>query len=365
MRFSIVFLACIATASGALVENRLLQTLEPINPAGTEDEAVANESVEAPVVDPATGVDETPPVEGSPVVDPAAEVVENPPVEEAPVVDPAAGVVETPPVEEEPIVDPAIGVVETPPGEEAPIVDPAAGVLETPPEEEEPAASPVAGFVEAPVAAPIFAEEAPVAAPVAGFVEAPVAAPIFAEEAPVAAPVAGVVEAPVAAPIFVEEAPVAAPVAGVVETPIAAPITAPVAAPVAGFLRTPTRRPVVPYVSADDIVTDFVADDDTERWFRKSSTIEEMEHDRSVMIALSIVFGAMLSFGVFVTSRILRYPNGCWASTCKATVACLCGIIRCICYPCRSMCGCTGPQAAKYDSPHSTDDGGMAAIELS
>eukprot|EP00532_Pseudo-nitzschia_australis_P012427 CAMPEP_0168218484 /NCGR_PEP_ID=MMETSP0140_2-20121125/7938_1 /TAXON_ID=44445 /ORGANISM="Pseudo-nitzschia australis, Strain 10249 10 AB" /LENGTH=306 /DNA_ID=CAMNT_0008146575 /DNA_START=8 /DNA_END=928 /DNA_ORIENTATION=+ len=306
MRFSIVFLACIATASGALVENRLLQTLEPINPAGTEDEAVANESVEAPVVDPATGVDETPPVEGSPVV------------------------------------DPAIGVVETPPGEEAPIVDPAAGVLETPPVEEEPAASPVAGFV-----------------------EAPVAAPIFAEEAPVAAPVAGVVEAPVAAPIFVEEAPVAAPVAGVVETPIAAPITAPVAAPVAGFLRTPTRRPVVPYVSADDIVTDFVADDDTERWFRKSSTIEEMEHDRSVMIALSIVFGAMLSFGVFVTSRILRYPNGCWASTCKATVACLCGIIRCICYPCRSMCGCTGPQAAKYDSPHSTDDGGMAAIELS
>uniref|UniRef100_A0A7S4AIH9 Uncharacterized protein n=1 Tax=Pseudo-nitzschia australis TaxID=44445 RepID=A0A7S4AIH9_9STRA len=306
MRFSIVFLACIATASGALVENRLLQTLEPINPAGTEDEAVANESVEAPVVDPATGVDETPPVEGSPVV------------------------------------DPAIGVVETPPGEEAPIVDPAAGVLETPPAEEEPAASPVAGFVEAPVAAPIFAEEEPAASPVAGFVEAPVAAPIF-----------------------VEEAPVAAPVAGVVETPIAAPITAPVAAPVAGFLRTPTRRPVVPYVSADDIVTDFVADDDTERWFRKSSTIEEMEHDRSVMIALSIVFGAMLSFGVFVTSRILRYPNGCWASTCKATVACLCGIIRCICYPCRSMCGCTGPQAAKYDSPHSTDDGGMAAIELS
>eukprot|EP00536_Pseudo-nitzschia_multiseries_P013895 jgi/Psemu1/310365/fgenesh1_kg.629_\ len=76
-----------------------------------------------------------------------------------------------------------------------------------------------------------------------------------------------------------------------------------------------------------------------------------MEHDQSVIIALSVVFGVMFFFAIFVAYQMLHNPDGCCASICRITVACWCGILRCVCYPCRAMCGCTGQQAPKYEIP--------------
>mmetsp|Transcript_21620 Transcript_21620/g.51577 ORF Transcript_21620/g.51577 Transcript_21620/m.51577 type:complete len:379 (+) Transcript_21620:151-1287(+) len=112
----------------------------------------------------------------------------------------------------------------------------------------------------------------------------------------------------------------------------------------------PTLRPAVPYVSTDDDPlksTDGFAST-IEDWFTNESTIEEMEHDRNVIIALSVVFGFMFFFSVFVAYQMLENPDGCCASLCRITVACWCGIIRCICYPCRSICGCTGGSEAQH-----------------
>ena len=79
--------------------------------------------------------------------------------------------------------------------------------------------------------------------------------------------------------------------------------------------RPPTLRPSVPYVSTDD---DPLKDTDgfgskIEDWFSNESTIEEMEHDRNVIIALSVVFGFMFFFSVFVAYQMLENPDGCCA----------------------------------------------------
>lgn len=152
-------------------------------------------------------------------------------------------------------------------------------------------------------------------------------------------------------------APVAAPVAApTFNAPVAAPtFDAPVA--------RPSLRPVTPYVATDDDplkdVDDF-NDGGTMGWGWNDSTIDEMEHDRTVIIALSVVFGVMFFFAIFVAYSMLENPDGCCASVCRITVACLCGILRCICYPCRAMCGCTGQSGAQHmmvpDDGHFTHD---------
>mmetsp|Transcript_9915 Transcript_9915/g.20728 ORF Transcript_9915/g.20728 Transcript_9915/m.20728 type:complete len:399 (+) Transcript_9915:126-1322(+) len=112
---------------------------------------------------------------------------------------------------------------------------------------------------------------------------------------------------------------------------------------------TPTLRPAVPYVSkGDDPLDDKILDKATGDWFSNDSTIDEMEHDRSVIIALSVVFGVMFFFSVFVAYQMLENPDGCCASVCRISVACWCGIARCICYPCRSVCGCTGSPSGDH-----------------
>jgi hypothetical protein len=156
----------------------------------------------------------------------------------------------------------------------------------------------------------------------------------------------------------------------------------------------PSLRPAVPYVSLTDdpLQDEFDSDgdgyDDRFDWFAKDSeTIEELEHDKSVIISLSVVFGVMFFFSIFVASQMLENPDGCCArlvffsmltrpkdiqfrpytihlilffnnflkiysirfcSFCRITVACWCGLVRCICYPCRSMCGCTGPSHGEH-----------------
>jgi hypothetical protein len=120
--------------------------------------------------------------------------------------------------------------------------------------------------------------------------------------------------------------------------------------------KQPSLRPVVPYVSTDDDPLKDDEDEAFEDWGLNKATVEEVEkevekdvvemaHDTKVVIALSTVFGVMFFFSVFVAYQMLENPNGCCASLCRISVACWCGLTRCICYPCRAMCGCTGEQS--------------------
>lgn len=113
--------------------------------------------------------------------------------------------------------------------------------------------------------------------------------------------------------------------------------------------KPPTLRPASAYVSTDD---DPLKEDDYDRdsgdWTWNDSTIEEMEHDKTVIIGLSVVFGLMFFFSIFVAFQMLENPDGCCASICRITVTCFCGITRCICYPCRAMCGCTSPSSRQH-----------------
>jgi len=104
--------------------------------------------------------------------------------------------------------------------------------------------------------------------------------------------------------------------------------------------KPPTIHPAVPYVSTGPLKE--ANNGETGDWGWTESTIDEMEHDATVVIALSVVFGVMFSFSIFVAYQMLENPDGFCASICRITVAGWCGIIRCICYPCRAMCGCTG-----------------------
>jgi len=126
--------------------------------------------------------------------------------------------------------------------------------------------------------------------------------------------------------------------------------------------KPPTLRPAVPYIPTDD---DPLKGPEgygakIEDWFSNESTIDEMEHDKNVVIALSVVFGVMFFFSVFVAYQMLENSDGCCASVCRITVACWCGLIRCICYPCRSMCGCTDASGGQHmmvpDDGHFTHD---------
>jgi len=138
------------------------------------------------------------------------------------------------------------------------------------------------------------------------------------------------------------------------ETPYFGP--QPDAAPPTAY-RPPTLRPAVPYVSTDD---DPLKEADANGWVWNDSTIEEMEHDKTVIIALSVVFGLMFFFSIFAAYQLLENPDGLCASMCRITVACWCGIARCICYPCRSICGCTGQSGGQHmivpDDGHFTHD---------
>lgn len=141
-----------------------------------------------------------------------------------------------------------------------------------------------------------------------------------------------------------------APTSTQVETPYIAP-TPDAASP------TTYRPPTLPYVSTD---YDPLKEADDNEWTWNDSTIEEMEHDKTVIIALSVVFGLMFFFSIFAAYQLLENPDGWCSSICRITVACWCGIARCIFYPCRSMCGCTGQSGGQHmivpDDGHFTHD---------
>merc|ERR1712028_227921 len=95
------------------------------------------------------------------------------------------------------------------------------------------------------------------------------------------------------------------------------------------------------YISVDDdpIKNDELEStvDTPEGWSWSDSTIEEMEHDKTVIIALSVVLGVMFFFSIFVAYQVLENPDGCCSSLCRISVACICGVSRCVCYPCLSQ----------------------------
>ena len=137
--------------------------------------------------------------------------------------------------------------------------------------------------------------------------------------------------------------------------------------------RKPSLRPVTPYVPTDDDPLEEDNEDEPfEDWGFNKETLDELEkdaegfakdaeelaHDRRVVIALSTVFGIMFFFSVFVAYQMLENPNGICASLCRISVAFWCGITRCICYPCRAMCGCTGSsQSNRQDHMMLPNDG--------
>jgi len=110
--------------------------------------------------------------------------------------------------------------------------------------------------------------------------------------------------------------------------------------------KPPTLRPTAQYVSTDDDPLDDplkeTSNGETGGWEWTESTIDEMEHDLTAVISLSVAFTVMFIFAIIVAYQMLENPSGFCATICRLIVACWCGLIRCICYPCRAMCGYTG-----------------------
>jgi hypothetical protein len=77
-------------------------------------------------------------------------------------------------------------------------------------------------------------------------------------------------------------------------------------------------------------------------YFDHGESLEEMEHDQNVAIALGVCFGIGLCLTIITAHQMMDNPDGCCASVCRIIVACQCAITRCVCFPCRLMCGCTG-----------------------
>lgn len=122
------------------------------------------------------------------------------------------------------------------------------------------------------------------------------------------------------------------------------------------YVTPPTAKPVV-YVATDDdplqqedeSIAETEEQEDTQTggigdslYFDHAESIEEMEHDSNVAIALGVCLGLGLCLTIITAHQMMDHPDGCCASVCRIIVACQCAITRCVCFPCRLMCGCTG-----------------------
>ena len=208
--------------------------------------------------------------------------------------------------------------------------------------EEDEQESEIGAPVESPVSSPVESEssfDSPVESPVSSPVESesvdspvdtPVSSPVESES------VDSPVDAPVSSPVDSSfDSPVDSPVSTSTETPTYNPTRykepsspsleyePPTAGPMA-----PTQRPTRTYTSSDDdpLKNDVLDEADSmdssssEEWGWNDSTveeieqkIEEMEHDKAVIIALSVVFGVMFFFSIFVAYQMLENPEGCCA----------------------------------------------------
>jgi hypothetical protein len=109
-----------------------------------------------------------------------------------------------------------------------------------------------------------------------------------------------------------------APSYGIIAPPSYAPVPAPTytaptySMPAASEFDKPTSKP---YVSTDDdpLKDDAEAGGSDSAWEWNTSTVDEMEHDETVIIALSTVFGVMFLFSILVAHQLLNNPHGCCA----------------------------------------------------
>lgn len=85
-------------------------------------------------------------------------------------------------------------------------------------------------------------------------------------------------------------------------------------------------------------------------YFDHAESLEEMEHDRNVAIALGVCFGIGFCLLIMTAHQMLENPDGCCASICRLVVACQCAITRCVCFPCRLICGSTGRSNQRYSN---------------
>jgi hypothetical protein len=196
------------------------------------------------------------------------------------------------------------------------------------PTEESPTVVEGGEFDDTPVAAPSAGAEeamAPVlggddATPSAGFGEEPTA------------PVAGVEETPSAgldvetsAPVEFSsytEAPVAVPTTGSYETeptPTYTPPTGSYTPPTPTYsyaTPAPSPKPQADYVATDDdplqdeVNPDLITDD---AWKWNDSTLEDVEHDRTVVIALSVTFIVGICLAILTAQQMIENPQGCCA----------------------------------------------------
>jgi len=103
--------------------------------------------------------------------------------------------------------------------------------------------------------------------------------------------------------------------------------------------RPPSESPVK-YVSRDDDILEAEKEENNASWAKNNyETLEQMAHDRNVLIALSTVFGLMILFSVIVAHQMLNNPDGCCASICRVITQCTCCIFSTICFPCAMVCG--------------------------
>eukprot|EP00934_Nitzschia_sp_Nitz4_P001065 Nitzschia sp. Nitz4//scaffold1_size375055//293179//297150//NITZ4_000316-RA/size375055-processed-gene-0.459-mRNA-1//-1//CDS//3329541165//1065//frame0 len=84
-------------------------------------------------------------------------------------------------------------------------------------------------------------------------------------------------------------------------------------------------------------------------WFDKDSSVEDLEHDRTAVLVVLVTLGIGICLSIISAQQILHNPQGCCASICRIFVALTCGITRCVCFPCRMICGCTNKERRTHD----------------
>lgn len=145
--------------------------------------------------------------------------------------------------------------------------------------------------------------------------------------------------------------------------------TVPFPAPVDSFPweEEETPRPESVYVATDDDPLQPVSTgmEEDAAWKWNDSTADDVEHDRTVLIALTVTFAVGVCLAILTAQQMLENPNGCCVSICRILVALTCGITRCVCYPCRAMCGCTNPDRRNHEIMLQSDDNYTHDLELS
>ena len=69
----------------------------------------------------------------------------------------------------------------------------------------------------------------------------------------------------------------------------------------------PTEPPI-PYIPPEDDI--LISEEPQSDWSTPNESLQQMEHDQNVLIALLTVFGVMLLFSVIVAHQMLNNPDG-------------------------------------------------------